>query len=194
MGIKRYSLPLLPLPAPDTVRAVTFCVPDSEEYLQAFFQQVQPLIYWFSWERDPIQKRGKEIARVWHSVYLEAYNDAFLGVPSSCKDCEGEETDADTRADTWTELTDGIKGDLGDAAKDAFGAVLTSGSFLSIPTALSTFAATFLFSAASRIVARVGDEIIGVVEGVAGDALEVIFETGITGQKTVTYTEEPMEG
>lgn len=50
---------------------ITIEVPNDFWHLQAFWNSIYNLTYWYSWQRDDL-KQGKDVAEVWKAVYEQA--------------------------------------------------------------------------------------------------------------------------
>lgn len=78
-------LTLPPLPAPELIRPVTFCIPDHPDWRAALYGSIALMGSWLAWQRDE-GKQGKIVAEIWRGIIQSAVIAAERGEPVECMD------------------------------------------------------------------------------------------------------------
>src|SRR5687768_5857021 len=78
-------LSIPPLPPPEAIRPVTFCVPDHPDWRAALYGAISLMGSWLAWERDAAHN-GREVAQHWNKIITAAQLAAEYGEPSECMD------------------------------------------------------------------------------------------------------------
>jgi hypothetical protein len=78
-------LPLPPMPPPDQISPVIFCVPDHPDWRASLYGAISLMGSWLAWQRDEAHT-GKDVAQVWLNIIHSAQGAAERGEPQECMD------------------------------------------------------------------------------------------------------------